>query len=133
MSANIPPVDITLALEQGYGVTTRLSTRCTEMGDLSITDVDIDIVYVPMLLHKGAADTIFSPHGVLHVEPRLYTFHLKSFHDEVNGLLRFYSRSGKLTIELALAKRNGLYYSNMSSTLLDSVHRFDPSGIRGAA
>lgn len=122
----ITPIDITLALTPNSQQDTP-NTRCTEMGDLPITDIKGDVLFIPMLIHNGATDTIISPQGVLHSDPWLYSFQLEGFRDESHGSLRFYSRSERLIIDLALTKRNGLYYSLIDSTLVDSTPHFTTS------
>ena len=77
---------------------TDTNTRCSHMGDLPLTDTNGDIIFVPMLLHDGAMDTIISPQGILHSDPRLYSFQLEGFRDDARGSLRFFTRSRCLTL-----------------------------------
>jgi hypothetical protein len=96
--------------------TAQSSTSCTHRGDFALPMLDGSVLYTPMYYNPGASDCILSPEAICHASRGLLNSWKQSGSlSEETGSISLFDASGTCRICLPLHKRNGLYYSMISS------------------
>ena len=94
---------------------------CTHRGDFPIQMLDGSVFYTPMYFNPQASDTILSPEAICQNSGRFLTHWTQSGSTLSDfGNVSLFTAQGAEIISLQLKKRNGLYYTTLSSTAVDS-------------
>jgi hypothetical protein len=111
----IKPFDIGMAAQES-----RSTSRCTHRGDFPPM-LDGSVFYTPMFYNPQASDTILSPESIcFHSNGILTSWSQSGSTLSSQGSVSFFNQSGAEVLALTLQKRNGLYYTSVSSFAVDS-------------
>jgi hypothetical protein len=111
----IKPFDIGMAAQEK-----RSTSRCTHRGDFPLPMLDGSIFYTPMFYNPQASETILSPESIcFHSNGILTSWSQSGSTLATQGSVSFFNQSGAEVLALTLQKRNGLYYTDISSFALD--------------
>ena len=115
---DIPPMPITVATT-GNSPTT--DDTCTKRGFLPLTLPDGTIYWQPCFYCVNAADTIISPQAIL-ASSKFFSWTQMGYKDGRTGMIRFDSKDGLTTMQLALDFRDGLYYCPTDVITVNKPH-----------
>jgi hypothetical protein len=93
---------------------------CTRMGYLLLPLADDDVLLVPTLVNPTSTETIISPKSIIKFSSNIVRWEQHGFRDGLPGQLRFFHSDDMLALELKLTCKEGLYYSWLSTVILDS-------------
>ena len=94
---------------------------CTHRGDFPLPMLDGSTFYTLVYYNAQASDCILSPEAICYASGGLLTKWSQSGSPEVDsGQVSFYDARGAEVISLKLDKRNGLYYSSISTVAVDT-------------
>ena len=111
----IRPFGVTMAAS-----TSQSSTTCTHCGDFALPMLDGSVLHTPMYYNPGASDCIISPEAVcLASNGILDSWQQSGSISDGCGSISLFDVKGVCRICLPLTKRNGLYYSTISSLAVD--------------
>jgi hypothetical protein len=95
---------------------------CTNWGFLPLTLPDGTIYWQPCFYCINAADTIISPQAILASSDVFFSWTQTGYKDGRTGMIRFDSKDGLTTMQLALDFRDGLYYCPTDIITVNKPH-----------
>jgi hypothetical protein len=111
----IKPFDIGMAASD-----TRSSSKCTHRGDFPLPMNDGSVFYTPMFYNPNS-DTIISPESICFHSNGILSSWVQAGSTTADfGSVSFFNSNGAEVLSLTLQKRNGLYYTSISSVAVDS-------------
>jgi hypothetical protein len=112
----IKPFNVSMAAKED-----KSTSFCTHRGDFPIPMLDGSTFYTPMYYNEQASDSILSPEAICYASKGLLKRWSQSGSvDDATGRVSFFNSKGAEVISLQLTKRNGLYYTPVSSIAVDN-------------
>ena len=112
----IKPFSISMAAKED-----KSTSMCTHGGDFPLPMLDGSTFYTPVYYNAKASDCILSPEAICYASGGLLSkWSQTGSPDDRTGHVSFYDTRGAEVISLELDKRNGLYYSSISTVAVDS-------------
>jgi hypothetical protein len=112
----IRPFSIGMAAQES-----KSSSMCTHRGDFPLPMNDGSIFYTLMFYNPSASETILSPEAICFNSMDFLTHWNQSGSTTSDGgSVSFYTKQGAEVLSLQLQKRNGLYYTPISTLGVDS-------------